>query len=191
MSATEGNGWVLVGQPTRGRACGGCQACCKALPVELVPDMVKPANTRCPHQCARGCAIYDERPEPCQYWSCRWLFDPDTAAMKRPDKTGYIVDCVTDTIFLNGEPFSALQVWVDPERREAWRDPALRDYVERIAERFGYPTMVRWSPKEGMAWFAPCLTNGLGWIERTEAVNISEEETERRVGGREARFLPR
>lgn len=193
MSATEPNGWTLMAPPTRGRSCGGCQACCTMIPVELVPDMIKPAGTRCVHQCSHGCAIYDERPTPCAVWSCRWLFDPDTAAMKRPDKSGYVIDCVPDTVFADGKPRSAVQVWVDPNRREAYRDPALRAYLALLAERFGYMAIVRFSEGDSIGLFAPALTGG-DWHEVTDKP-LTQEEMDRRMAAMgespERRFLPR
>lgn len=77
-------------------ACGGCTACCTIMRVEM--DPVKEPWQRCPHECARGCAIYADRPAPCREWSCLWLHSqqrPDVPAMPggmRPDRSGVVLN---------------------------------------------------------------------------------------------------
>ena len=161
---------TIYGKPIRGRSCGSCKLCCTLMPVEL-PRGQKPANVRCENVCSKGCSIYDHRPAPCQYWSCRWLFDEDTANLRRPDKSGYVIDCALDTIIVNGQPCEAIQVWVDPEREDAHQDPALRDYLNLLAERYRIPTIVRWSSSEGMGLIAPALSGQERWIEPESVMN--------------------
>jgi hypothetical protein len=192
-TATEPSGWVLYTEErTRNRTCGGCQACCTAIPVELHPGELKPAGTRCPHQCSRGCSIYPERPEPCAYWTCRWLFDPATADLKRPDKGHYIIDCSTDTILIDKEPYSAMQVWIDPQHREAANDPALRAYIEHIGATYGFPTLVRFGPHEGYLLYPPSLTPDGQWGEGHTKGPLDSGPVEARLAelGQE-RFIPR
>lgn len=56
------------------RACGECRACCYVLGIkELVPE--KPAYQHCTHECDKGCAIYEKRPEPCAGYYCLWLME--------------------------------------------------------------------------------------------------------------------
>lgn len=165
-------GWSILGPPVRGRSCGTCKTCCTLVPVEL-DDGEKPSNTPCKHLCSKGCAIYPARPEPCRYWSCRWLFDDATAEMRRPDKTGYVIDPMLDTIGLDGQAYEVIQVWVDPARPDAHRDPALRRYLAAMAERFGVLTMVRWEFPRAMVLAAPPLTGG-EWAER-ESDLVSRE----------------
>ena len=90
-------GLVVFGPHIRGRNCGSCKACCTSVPVDLSPTEHKDANVRCKHVCSKGCAIYPQRPRPCQVWSCRWLFDQGTAGLRRPDHSGYVIDCAPDT----------------------------------------------------------------------------------------------
>ena len=74
--------------PDPRRQCGTCQACCTVCPVE---PLEKPLMQRCEHQCPQGCAIYQDRPEPCAAYQCSWLlghFDED----QRPDKTGVLFE---------------------------------------------------------------------------------------------------
>lgn len=70
------------------RKCGDCTACCTLLGV---PEMGKVKNTKCWHECKKGCAIFGkpERPSGCSQFECLWLrgaFGP----MDRPDKTGVV-----------------------------------------------------------------------------------------------------
>ena len=74
------------------RTCGTCTLCCRVLPIK---DLDKPANVRCQHQTAfKGCAIYRRRPMSCRLWSCRWLVDPTTSDLRRPDRAHYVIDMV-------------------------------------------------------------------------------------------------
>ena len=100
--------------------------------------MHKPANTRCRHQFSGGCRVYhkvNEFPLCCAVWNCRWLTDPQTEKLNRPDRTHYVIDTYTDNIkVISNETgkqitVAALQVWVDPAFPDAWKDQALFDYA--------------------------------------------------------------
>jgi len=162
MSGSEGD--LPGGAPVRGRSCGTCTACCTAVPVTL-PDEDKPANVRCRHVGSRGCRIYGERPALCRAWSCRWLVDPGTVGMRRPDHAGYIIDPALNAVHFNGRLVAVVQVWVDPQRRAAHGDPALRAYLAAVAERQGLAAIIRWGAAEGMLLAAPCLTETGDWLE--------------------------
>lgn len=72
------------------RPCGDCQACCTIVGIK---ELDKPNWTRCPHQYAGGCDIYDERPPTCRGYSCLWQagwLPPDKQL--RPDHLGIILD---------------------------------------------------------------------------------------------------
>lgn len=176
--------WPIIGAPVRGRACGSCHACCTWVPVER--PLNKPAGVKCKHQCSRGCRIYDNRPDPCRAWNCTWLYQPETANMRRPDQSGYAVDPMPNLILANGEPLHVIQVWVDPARPDAHRDPALRDYLALMAERHRMPALVRWSHpgsqegRDAMFLAAPCLTDDGEWHE-TISPMISEDDMRRKV----------
>lgn len=157
--------WVMMDEPIRGRSCGSCKACCTQVPVDL-PSGHKEANVRCEHLCSKGCGIYQKRPTPCRYWSCRWLFDPDTAALRRPDRSGYVIDAMPDTIIANGRPMDVVQVWCDPHRRDAHRDPALREFIALMGEKHFMGTIIRWSSGEAMVVVPPALTGG-EWFEQS------------------------
>lgn len=183
------HGWLMLAPPTRGRSCGKCQACCTIIPVEL-PDGQKQAGQRCQHQCSKGCAIYEHRPLPCRMWSCRWLFDPDAIEIRRPDHSGYIVDSVRDTLLINGEPFDCMQVWIDPNHREAHRDPKLRDYIAYVAARYSMPTIVRFSQKDAIVLFPPAISPDGAWHERG-GESIDQEAMNEKLAeiGQHRRFL--
>src|SRR5271163_4185529 len=154
---TEGPGAISIyGQPIRGRKCGSCKICCTLLPVDL-PSGKKPANVKCCNLRLSGCAIYSHRPTPCKYWLCRWLFDDMTADLRRPDKSGYVIDSALDTIIADGEPVEVIQVWVDPLRRDAHRDPAFREYILEVANKYRIPAIIRWGSNDGMVLIAPPL----------------------------------
>ena len=163
---TPGTSWTFYGPAVRGRACGACKACCTLVPVHLAPEDYKPANQRCRHVCSKGCRVYDDRPEPCQAWSCAWLIQERTEGLRRPDQAGYVIDPLLDEIQVNGAPVSAVQVWLDPARPQAHTDPALRAWLEAL----GMPAIVRRSEWTGFVLLPPALTGG-GWIEAETAIN--------------------
>jgi Pyruvate/2-oxoacid:ferredoxin oxidoreductase delta subunit len=165
MSANLKAGWSIYGPPVRQRSCGACKLCCTLVPVELHDGEQKAANIRCRHLRSSGCGIYETRPRPCWAWSCKWLFDEATSAIRRPDQSGYAIDPMLDTILIDGRPIEVIQVWCDPKRREAHRDPALRDYLAAMAERFRLPAIVRWGSGDGLVVAAPRLTNDGTWQE--------------------------
>jgi hypothetical protein len=161
------------------RRCGSCSLCCKLLPITgLMRNgrrLDKPSNTRCrfQRQSDQGCcSIYARRPEDCELFSCRWLAVPEeTAGIKRPDRCHYVIDPMLDEARINyddGQPaksFSVVQVWIDPAFPQAAHDPALRAYMLRMAETYGWPTILRWSSTEATAVFPPPLTSDRQWNE--------------------------
>jgi hypothetical protein len=175
VSATEANGWtIFADRNTRGRQCGSCKACCTAIPVDL-PEGKKPANVRCRHLKSRGCGIYEHRPKPCVYWSCRWLMDETTADIRRPDHCGYIIDAMPDTILADGRPVECVQIWVDPNRRDVHRDPPLRAWLEDVHRRHGYIAMVRWGSAEGVLLVPPAASDTGEWLELGEQTTLLTE----------------
>lgn len=151
------------------RACGACDLCCKLLPVK---DINKPANTRCEYQHlapGHGCSIYPLRPYSCAMWTCRWLKNPTaTAALERPDISHYVIDVVPDYVTFRDDDtgavkgrFPVLQVWCDPEHRDAHQDPALRE----LLEHYHAMALVRFSSSEAFLLAPPSVT-GAGWVEK-------------------------
>lgn len=172
----EGPDFVAYADPVHGRACGSCTACCTQVPVA---ELEKPANTRCKHlSYAKRCTIYARRPISCQYWSCRWLFDPGTveAGMRRPDLAGYVVDCNLDDVIVGGErSVKVMQIWVDPKRRDAHRDPALRAYLSEIGRTHRLASIVRWSSDEGFVLVPPNMAREGEWLELHSHMHTADD----------------
>lgn len=172
------------------RQCGDCQLCCKLLPVR---SLAKLAGQRCSHQShAKGCKVYARlasvSPE-CRLWSCRWLVEDDTADLRRPDRSHYVVDLMPDFVTLRNdetgelEHIEVVQIWVDPRYPDAHRDPALRAYLERRAKeriiglvRFG--TTEEPLGSDGIALFPPSLSEGGQWIEKRSNVRVANHSPE-------------
>lgn len=166
------------------RECGGCTLCCKLLPVhgdlrragvDLPGNFYKPAGERCPHQRhKKGCAVYGKpsMPRSCRLWNCRWLVDPETADLSRPDRSRYVIDITPDIVTsLDNETgerqeMPAMQVWVDPATPDAWRDPALLAYLNQQGER-GCAAIIRYNGEDGFVLLPPSLSmNPTGeWVE--------------------------
>lgn len=181
------------------RECGACTLCCKLLPVvdkatggdiEYVGStgMDKKAGERCRHQShGKGCAVYGTSAMPacCSFWSCRWLTGDDTADLPRPDRAHYVVDIMPDFIRVvphDGSPATdipVIQVWVDPAYRDAHRDPALRRYLARQAEK-GFMAVIRFNSSDGFVLAAPRFTGG-DWIEKGSSMGGAEHSHDDKV----------
>jgi hypothetical protein len=172
----DGSATVTFDDKGTGRSCGECTLCCRLLPVQ---SLAKPANKRCAHATRKGCSIYPKRPWDCRTWSCRWLSDPLAKDLRRPDRTHYVIDVQYDDLVTRNEEtgatqkLSMLQVWVDPNRPDAHRDPALRAYLEAMAKRFGVPAVIRYSTTRGFLLIAPSLNDGQ-WLERHDSLVMPE-----------------
>jgi hypothetical protein len=66
------------------RECGECQLCCELV---SVPELNKPTNTKCIHQCEAGCGIYSERPDACRAFECLWI---QGIIDDKPSETGMV-----------------------------------------------------------------------------------------------------
>jgi hypothetical protein len=108
----------------------------------------------------------------CQVWNCRWLVNDDTADLRRPDRSRYVIDVMPDIVRIvpgdGRDPIEVhvVQVWVDPKYRDAHKDPALRAYMERRAEKDGMATIVRFNEREALVLFPPHLTGNGQWREQ-------------------------
>lgn len=164
---------MVIYEAETARSCGGCQLCCKLVPVsDNVVGLHKPANTRCPYQRhAKGCTIYERKPWACGVYSCRWLLGNDTADMPRPDRVHYVIDPTPDFVRMvdrvTGElqqNIEVVQVWVDPDYPDAHRDPALRRYLLRRAEE-GIVALIRYGSKDAFALVPPSMNDTGKWQE--------------------------
>lgn len=157
--------WQIFGRPIHNRKCGSCQACCTHVPVQL-PTEHKAAGVRCPQLRSSGCSVYATRPECCRAWSCKWLFDEATIGLRRPDHSGYIIDPMLDTILADGTPLEVVQIWADPARPLAHRDPALRSYLSRLFETHGLAAIVRHAEAGNGVMLIPPGRSATGeWLE--------------------------
>jgi hypothetical protein len=156
------------------RHCGDCQLCCRLLPV---PPLQKLAGEQCRFQkYHKGCTVYHTlaMPPECGLWNCRWLVNDDAAELSRPDRSHYVLDLMPDYITTvdneTGERrnIQVVQIWVDPNHRDAHRDPALRRWLERRAQD-GIAAIVRYSATDALILFAPSFDVGGGdqWHEMT------------------------
>lgn len=71
------------------RECGSCTACCTLLHID---ELDKPVATPCQHECAAGCAIYQQKPASCSAYECLWRAGNIMEDEYRPDKLGVIFD---------------------------------------------------------------------------------------------------
>lgn len=149
------------------RQCGECSLCCKLVPVK---ELRKKGGTRCQHQRHTGCAIYSKKPMSCAVWNCRWLTNDDTAELRRPDRSHYVIDLVPDFVEIQqndtGERMTVpvIQVWLDPRYPDAHQDPELRAYLERRG-REGYACLVRTSERDAFSIYPPALASDGEWHE--------------------------
>lgn len=153
------------------RSCGECTLCCKVLPV---PPLKKLAGQRCKHQRLTGCKVYVDRPTPCRLWSCRWLTGEGTEDLRRPDRSGYVIDMMPDIIRVTAgddhppRDVEVVQVWADATRPNAWReDIAFTAFMIRHAEQ-GRPTLIRFNSADALVVLAPVLG---GWREHSTRLN--------------------
>lgn len=163
------------------RRCGDCQLCCKLVPVK---GLGKPAGRRCIHQRAgKGCVVHDRLKfvsPSCAIWSCQWLANHDTADLKRPDRSHYVIDPLPDYVTITQtetgkrEHHEVVQIWVDPDYPDAHRDPALRAFLERQ----GKVGLVRYDNTRGFSLFPPATAADGQWHEmRPQALNQEEEHS--------------
>ena len=161
------------------RQCGDCQLCCKLLPVHdnepwrTGKPLTKLAGERCPHQkFGKGCGVYNTRAMPncCQVWNCRWLVNDDAAELSRPDRAHYVIDVMPDFITVNNDEtgeknnIQVVQIWIDPKHPHAHRDPALRRWLFRQAQK-GNAAIIRYNSKDAIVIFAPPFDSNGEWHE--------------------------
>jgi hypothetical protein len=152
------------------RQCGTCTLCCRLVPVR---ELEKPAGARCKFQRHTGCQVYHRPnkgfPHACGFWSCKWLLNDDAADLSRPDRAGYVLDITPDfvTITDDGVPrnIQVVQIWCDPKRPDAHRDPALRAWLERRYLQNNVLGLVRYDNKQAIALFPPASAPDGQWHE--------------------------
>lgn len=159
------------------RRCGDCQLCCKLLPVR---ELAKPGNQRCRHQkTGKGCCVYGtaQMPPSCKLWSCRWLVDERTAALRRPDRSGYVIDLMPDFVTMRTDltdekiTIPVIQIWVDPVRPDAWRgDHDLMAFIEAMGVEEGTAALFRNGEQKAIFVAPPSLNSSGTWFETGSGV---------------------
>jgi hypothetical protein len=165
----DGTSVFTFSEPGTGRVCSDCQLCCRLVPV---PEIRKAAGARCVHaRYGKGCAIHAHRPISCRTWSCRWLADPRTTGMPRPDRCHYVIDMMAGEFVLRPpgakEPMkvAAVLVYLDPAFPHAHRASELRAYLLRMAKLHGAPTVVRVDGRDKLAIIPPPISPDGKWQE--------------------------
>ena len=145
-------------------------------------DFDKPAGVKCPLQRHhKGCSAYARRPFGCRTWSCRWLTDDDTAAMHRPDRSHFVIDPTPDFVrgreSENSEPriIPVIQIWLDPDYPDAFRDPELRAYL--TAQKTA--GIVRLNNRDAFFVVGPPLADS--WIEIHTMADEQEHTPEQKL----------
>ncbi len=110
-------------------SCGTCTLCCKTMKVH---ELDKPAHLWCAHcDVAKGCAIYETRPESCRIYDCLWLqtqrLSRPMAAELRPDRCRVVIGTAN-----GGED---VILYLDPDRPDAWKRPAMQDFLRELHGR--------------------------------------------------------
>jgi hypothetical protein len=155
------------------RRCGECHLCCTLLPV--VP-LNKGAGERCINQRGLGCKVHDKEsfPVECKLWNCRWLVDPTTTKMLRPDISHYVIDIVPDFITARAPQglvkLPVIQVWCDPRYPDAHKDPSLREWLRQHEPKC--LMLVRYNAYDAIVLIPPHMTESGEW----EQSNNTEQE---------------
>jgi hypothetical protein len=176
----DGSMELTFNREASGRVCGTCTLCCTLVPVPV--PLNKAAGQRCQYaRFGKGCSIYADRPVACATWACRWLIDETTAGLRRPDRSHYVIDMTLDFIVRQNDDGSSakvpvIQIWCDPAHRNAHRDPELRAWLVRQAERWRCAALVRFDNRTGIVLAAPPLCEDGAWHEFDDRVMMREEE---------------
>jgi uncharacterized protein len=126
--------------------CGSCNVCCKLL---HVPDISKPALMTCWHTTLHGgCAVHDKKQtdpslKACDQFMCVWLASQtlDDESMRgnrdmRPDMCHVLLGP------MDRDDPKLLYVHVDPNYKNAWREPSITKYLHEIVSRGGRAVIV-------------------------------------------------
>jgi Tfp pilus assembly protein PilF len=105
------------------RSCGTCTLCCKLFDIRALN---KPQFEWCKH-CAVGvgCRIYEQRPDECHEFNCRWLTDASVGDEWKPSHSRIVLT-------LEG---GVIGVHVDPSRPDAWRKEPYHRQIRAWAAR--------------------------------------------------------
>jgi hypothetical protein len=122
-------------------------------------------------------------PASCRLWNCAWLVDDQTADLRRPDRSHYVIDITPDFVTLqphDGSPetnIPVLQIWIDPKYPDAHRDPALRAMLDlnRAA------ALVRYDSKNAFLLMPPSIASDGQWHEQVSRDSAKPQHTAQEV----------
>jgi hypothetical protein len=104
------------------------------------------------------------------------MMDIYAKELKRPDKTGYCIDPMIDRVVSSdGDIIVVIQVWVDPKRPNAHRDPALRAYLADMWQRFNLFAIVRFGNDGGFMLVPPNADDNTEWLEIESHMHSPED----------------
>jgi hypothetical protein len=158
-----------VGKLVPGRDCGDCTVCC-VVPVIDEPEIQKAGSAPCRH-CARGCAIYDSRPQVCRAFYCGWR-QLDFGDEWRPDRSGVFI-MLEEIAAAGAPPVMALTFMLIAQ---AFKVLHTRAFVDLVRDRAlqGWPIFVALPPKPGFkakrvrirdAAVQEAARTDIGWLE--------------------------
>ena len=132
--------------------------CCKVMSIE---ELKKPPSIWCPHcEIAKGCMIYEERPQSCRDFQCLWLKDERLPESMRPDKT--------KVVFHVQKEERRLKVNVDPDRPDAWEKGLVAQYIAMV-RRLGVDVLIVCGTKKNLRrWDEPTDRIGEQNVEITQ-----------------------
>jgi hypothetical protein len=162
---------ILFGAFDDGRinSCGGCTACCVALPI-ADRDLLKDPGVPCPHLGRECCTIYQRRPDSCREYLCLWRQDPwlGKRPAYRPDQLGVLCHAGAEGLCLYELRPGALDS--DPVRYIKSR---LREKSGGLIKLYPYGSHdgLRVTPEHvGADVFAPGVAHRWEWVADDEAV---------------------
>jgi hypothetical protein len=118
----------MDGGPVPGRECGACDYCCVVFE-NTIPEIAKPAGTRCRNLTAGGCAIYETRPDMCAKWLCGWRLIPGLPENWRPDLSGILV---YQQVCAQPDYGATALVLALKQGQESMHDPVLQGFVQAM-----------------------------------------------------------
>jgi hypothetical protein len=113
-------------QRAAGRSCAGCTLCCKLPAIEALG---KPAFQWCAHCDPKsGCAIYEQRPQPCRDFICAWRAGYGPDGMKPSTVRLYVTMNPLD----EGGVRQQWLLQADAGRADALRNRVVTEFLNRL-----------------------------------------------------------
>jgi hypothetical protein len=166
------------------RQCGDCNSAASSCPSDRSARApASGANISATTKAARSMRAWPRCRPSAGCGVCRWLAEADTADLRRPDRSHYVIDVMPDFVTLRNdetgelEHIQVVQIWVDPRFPDAHREPALRAYLERRAEE-RIVGLIRFDDTNGFVLFPPKLSSNGQWNEARSSVRTETHSPE-------------